>query len=156
MYNPFVIFTEEVLSALQNDGMAYLIIQRYSWPGLSRDITFLVTPYANKEMAVEHEQNLQHNEGKLLSISVDRDKILNLLNPVNDYLVFLSIFKETNWNKRMLKEYEQTIVAYLRTRTYFTRQDAIDINFTLKFGRLIAEIRATGKSLDLPALELIK
>ncbi|GEM63935.1 hypothetical protein SF1_19170 [Sphingobacterium faecium NBRC 15299] len=156
MYNPFVRFTEEILSSLQQEGKHFLVLQRFEWPRLSRSTTFLVTPYVDIERAKDHEQNLKEKEGKLLDISKDVDKLLGLIKKGTGYHLFLDRFKETNWNKRMLKEYERNIVNYLRSKTAFTRQDSIDINFTLKFGRLIAEVRAKDKSLDVTAFELIK
>lgn len=156
MYNPFVPFSEEILSSLQKDGIQFLVLQRFEWPGLSRSTTFLITPYAEIEQAVVHEHYLKEKEGKLLDVSTDADKVLALLKQGSGFNLFLDRFKETNWNKRMLKEYERKIVNYLRSRTAFTRQDSIDINFTLKYGRLIAEVRAKDKSLDVEAIELIK
>lgn len=156
MYNPFVPFTEDILRSLKQDGMHFIVLQRFEWPRLNRATTFLVTPYAHIELAKEHEHNLKEKEGKLLDISKDVDKVFALLKKETGYHLFLDRFKETNWNKRMLKVYERNIVNYLRSRSTFTRHDSIDINFTLKFGRLIAEVRATDKSLDVPAFELIK
>ncbi|WP_313491927.1 MULTISPECIES: hypothetical protein [Sphingobacterium] len=156
MYNPFVTFTEEILHALIKEGRNFLILQRFSWPGLSRANTFLITPYTDRESAIIHEHNLEHNEGKLLDISKESEKVIALLKAGNAYRLFLDKFKETNWNKRMLKEYQRNIVNYLRGRTRFTREDTIDINFVLNNGRLIAEIRAEDKSLDVPAYDLIK
>ncbi len=156
MYNPFVQFTEDMLHSLEKESICYLILQRFSWPGLNRSTTFLITPYRDMESARIHEQNLEHNEGKLLDISKDREKVGALLKPENTYRLYLDKFKETNWNKRMLKEYQRNIVNYLRGRTRFTREDTIDINFVLNNGRLIAEIRAEDKSLDVPAYDLIK
>ncbi|CDS93692.1 conserved hypothetical protein [Sphingobacterium sp. PM2-P1-29] len=156
MYNPFVPFTEEILNALLQDGKHFLVLQRFEWPRLNRATTFLVTPYAQIELAREHEQNLKEKEGKLLDISKDEGKVIALLKKETGYYLFLDRFKETNWNKRMLKVYERNIVNYLRSRSTFTRHDSIDINFTLKYGRLIAEVRAKDKSLDVAAFELIK
>ena len=156
MYNPFVPFTEEILSSLQKEGKHFLILQRFEWPRLSRKTTFLVTPYPDLGQAKEHEKCLKEKEGKLLDVSRDKDKVVTLLKADSGFDLFLDRFKETNWNKRMLKEYERKIVNYLRSRTTFTRQDSIDINFTLKYGRLIAEVRAKDKSLDVEAFELIK
>lgn len=155
MYNPFVPLTQEVLPSLEFNGMLFLIIQRFSWPGLKRSTTFLVTPYDELELAKEHEDKLQVNEGKLLDLKSDYNKVLDLLNGEVGFKFFLDKFKETNWNKRMIKEYQRNITNYLASRTSFTRKDAIDINFALKFGHLIAEIRTNDKSLDVPAIYLI-
>ncbi len=156
MYNPFVPFTEEVLHALEKESKYFLIVQRFSWPGLKRADTFLITPYTDLGKAIVHEKNLKQKEGKLLDISKERDSVSALLKPGHTYYLFLDKFKETNWNKRMLKEYQGNIISYLRGRTRFTREDAIEINFVLKYGRLIAEIRAKDKSLDVEAYDLIK
>lgn len=156
MYNPFVPFTEDLLHTLEKESKYFLILQRFSWPGLNRRNTFLITPYSDKESAVIHEHNLEHNEGKLLDISKESEKVIALLKPGGGFRLFLDKFKETNWNKRMLKEYQRNIINYLRGRTQFTREDTIDINFVLKYGRLIAEIKAEEKSLEVPAYDLIK
>lgn len=156
MYNPFVQFTEDLLHTFEKESKRYLVLQRFSWPGLKRSTTFLITPYRDMKSARIHEQDLEHNEGKLLDIFKEREKISALLKPGNAYRLYLDKFKETNWNKRMLKEYQRNIVNYLRGRTRFTREDTIDINFVLNNGRLIAEIRAADKYLDVPAYDLIK
>ncbi|MNJ95319.1 hypothetical protein D3C87_130290 [compost metagenome] len=156
MYIPFVLFTEALLQAIKDAGVKYLIIQRFSWPGLNRSTTFLVTPYAAMDSAKEHELQLREKEGKLLDINFEYGKVLQLLNDGRGLRFYLNKFKENNWNKRMLQVYQRNITGYLSSRTNFTRQDTIDINFVLKYGHLIAEVRAKDKSLDVPAIDLIK
>lgn len=154
-YNPFIPFTEEVLYGLRNEHTNFLIVQRFSWPGLNRSSTFLVTVYYHKEMATEHAQHLEANEGRLIDISKEFDKVLALLQPGSLYRLFTNKFSQTNWERRMLKEYQWKIQDYLARKTSLRPKDKIDISFKLLHGRMVAIIEGKDTLLEVPAIDII-
>ncbi|WP_333577521.1 hypothetical protein [Sphingobacterium sp.] len=86
----------------------------------------------------------------------DADKIESLLETGSGYRIFLNRIKEENWDKRMLKLYEKSIVNYLRTKTRFQRKNPIDILFSLVYGRVVATITDGQTQKKVFAIEILR
>ena len=155
MYNPFLPFTQIVLTNLIVERKIFLVLQRFEWPMVEKCKGFLVTPYQKIEDAQHHASFLSEGEGKMLDLSVSVDTISTLLAKDSGYQFFLCQFKEENWKSRMTKFYKDKIEAYLRSKTTFTRNDAIDIKFFLEHGRVLAEISNGERNISIKAVDLI-
>lgn len=156
MYNPFTPFSIQVLKELVAQRHYCFVVQRFHWFGIVKGMGFMVTDYENREEAEFHISQLHEKEGKILHISEDLPKLEALLKSDSGYKLFWNKLKEENWNKRMLKVYEKSIINFLRAKTSFTRKDAIDILFTLEFGRVIATVSNGDKEYKFNAKELIQ
>ncbi len=155
MYNPFTPFTESIFKETLGNGFYYFIIQRFEWPLVEKGKGFMVTPFSEEEAAQLHASDLGHNEGKLLDARYDIDKIQGLLSKGSGYRLFLNKFREDNWKARMLRLYKDKIISYLRSRTPFTRNDSIDIHFSLESGRFIAKISNGKTAIKVKGIDLI-
>lgn len=155
MYNPFLPFTETVYRELTKTGFCSMVIQRMVWPGISTGTGFLVTAYNDQLSASTHARQLDTKEGKILDSHVDKEKVIQLLSASPSLHFFLATFKEENWDKKMIKEYEPQIVNYLKSRTTFKRRDTIQITFFLEFGRVKASISNEDITIIRNATDLI-
>jgi hypothetical protein len=155
MYNPFIQISLSIFENLIKTGYNYFVIQRFEWPKLETGKGFLVTAYQSSDEAKTHASHLDANEGKMLDIKERMETIQALLAKESGYHLFLSKFKEENWKSRMTKLYKDKIVIYLRSKTAFTRNDAIDIKFFLEHGRVMAEISNGEDFITLKAVDLI-
>lgn len=140
LYNPFEPVTKDLFNELVESGYEHFVLQRFNWPGIKEKTGFLLTPYDDRLKADEHAFHLNPNEGKSLQIPEDSGKIDSLLTVGSGFRIFLNRIKDENWESRMKKFYEKSIINYLRTKTRFQRTDHIDIYFSLENGRVIAEI----------------
>lgn len=156
MYIPFEQLTLAILRQELKDRKRYFVIQRFQWFSVAPGKGFMVTSYVEEDRAKEHAAMLEANEGKLLDAYTSIDKIKNLLAKGSGYRLFLNRIKDQNWNDRMLRFYEGSIISFLKWRTTFRRRDHIDILFTMKHGRVMAEITNGKKSMEVQAFELIK
>lgn len=155
MYNPFVPFTEAVFRQILKEGTYLFVIQRFNWPLVEQGKGFMVTAYQDTDEAYAHASQLHANEGKLLDVRTQLEKIQPLVAKGSGYRLFLGKFKEDNWKSRMMKLYRDKIIAYLRFRTPFKARDTIDITFWLEHGRVQATITNGERSLTVPASDLI-
>lgn len=155
MYIPFLSYTMNSLIETLKTKVPFMVIQRFTWPGIEMGKGFMVSMYDDQEDAFFHGSQLGVKEGKLLILPDDFVKIEPLLQPGSGYRLFVNKLKEDNWNKRMLKIYEKNIINYLRAKTPFTRHDKIDINFGIEFGRVMATITNGEKEIVTEAIKLI-
>jgi hypothetical protein len=92
-YNPFEILNQPMIKTIVRQGNQFLVLQRFSWPGLQEGTAFIGTPYVNEIKAREHEKALVAHEGKLLNLTSDLEKLTQLINNPKYYL-FLSRFRD--------------------------------------------------------------
>lgn len=155
LYIPFEPVSLSLFEDLLARGYSEFVLQRFQWPGIEKGTAFLLSVYADQQLAAEHGHHLQQNEGKVLSGQLGVDKINKLLESGSGYRIFLNKIKDNNWEKRMLKYFKVNIVNYLQQKTRFKRTDPLDILFTLEHGRVIAVIDNGKTKKIVSALELI-
>lgn len=156
LYNPFAPVTKDTFRELVESGYSLFVLQRFEWPGVKEKSGFLLTPYDEQEQAEIHTNHLVIKEGKLIRMPEDAEKVNVLLTTGSGYRIFLNQIREDNWDKRMLKMYEKSIVNFLRTKTKFQRKNPIDITFTLEYGRVFAIITDGQTTKKVAALELLR
>nr|WP_295933001.1 hypothetical protein [uncultured Dyadobacter sp.] len=154
-YNPFEILNVPMLKQIEQHGNHFIVLQRFNWPGIEPGRAFMGTPYAEQSKAAEHVAHLSEKEGKLLNLNADAVKITDLINDPK-YNLFLSTFRDPNWDNRILKHYQRNIISYLKARIPFRQSNPIDINLSLEYGRLKAVVTANGPEHTFDAYEMIK
>lgn len=132
------------------------MLQRFEWHGVKEKIGFLLTRHEDKASAELHFHYLNVNEGKMLQMPDDAEKMATLLKVGLGCRIFLNKIKVEHWNNRMLNMYEKEITQYLRTKTKFYYKNPIDITFSLIYGRDIATITDGKTSKTAFALDLLR
>lgn len=153
-YNPFEPLTPALLKNIAHEGYRHIILQRFSWPELERNTSFMATVYDNEQAAKYHEMELLPNEGKLLTLPQDASRISDILTSLT-FKVFINTFKDQVWKGRILKAYKNNITAFLRSQNFKTK-DPVDIELKFEWGRLLAIIRSGERTIRLPAHKLIE
>lgn len=90
-YIPFEQLTENSLRIVVGNGYSHFILQRFEWSGVAEKVGFLLSPYDNRESALQHAHHLEEKEGKALELSNDADKIQQLLKPGSGYRIIASL-----------------------------------------------------------------
>ncbi|WP_400263272.1 hypothetical protein ACFX5U_09540 [Sphingobacterium sp. SG20118] len=155
LYNPFEQLTRSNFQDLLEQGYRDFVLQRFEWPDLNKGSGFMLLPYWTAEEAHAHAAELGPKEGKAIRIPADARSIQQMLEVNSGYRIFINLFREEKWNKRMLRMYEGKIINYLRSNTTFKRKNPIDILFTLEHGRVWAVITDGNTQKKVRAIELI-
>ena len=156
LYNPFEPVTKELFNEMVESGYENFVLQRFNWPGVKDNTGFLLTPYDEKYLAENHAFQLDNREGKSLQLPDDKGKIDALLAVGSGYRIFLNRIKDENWDKRMLKFYEKSIINYLKTHSRFKLKDPIEILFSLENGRVVASISDGKTRKKVKAIDLLR
>lgn len=156
LYVPFDQLNEDLFRTIVDNGYRYFVLQRFEWPGVADKVGFLLSPYQDAQQAMVHAHHLGEKEGKALELPRDADRISALLETGSGYRIFLNRIKETDWSKRMLRMYKDSIINYLRNKTRFKRSDSIEILFTLEHGRVWAVISNGNTEKRVKAVDLIE
>ncbi|WPV65831.1 hypothetical protein [Chitinophaga sp. LS1] len=159
-YNPFEPLTVERIQQLLLMGQPILVVQRFQWTGIINGAGFMATRYSYPEDAADHLAHLLPNEGKSvdLSIPAQRDKLLALLAPGSTYQVYIDSLKNKNWAKQMQQVYAEDVRKYIRSQTQLKpdRDTGVDIDFNLRYGRVMAIINTGKQRLEVPFYDIIK
>lgn len=159
-YNPFEPLTIERVQQLLLMGQPILVVQRFQWTGIINGAGFMATRYSYPEEAADHLFHLLPNEGKLVDLlhPAQRDKLLALLTPGSTYQVYLDSLKDKNWAKKMQQVYAEDVRKYIRSQTQLKpdRDAGVDLNFHLRYGRVMAVINTGTQRLEVPFYEIIK
>ncbi len=155
LYNPFEPLTVELISELIREGHQYLLLQRFPWPGIAAEKSFMATAYKELNIASQHEAELTKKEGKTLDLVKDRKKIEELILSENFQLYYGTV-KDENWKNKLIKAYKMPISAYVRTRTRIRVSQGVDIELKFVWGRLVAVLTSEALKYEVPAYELIK
>ena len=154
-YNPFVLVDAIMLAQLRNAGYLYIVLQRFSWPGLAAGHSFLLSPYRAMEAAQQHAAALHATEGKSLELAKDEQRLLALMQGNPPIGIFLNQIKDQDWQKKMLQAYKNNIIYYLGHKTAFKRKSSITIHFSQEYGRIYALISDAVDELRVEAMALI-
>ncbi|WP_343670741.1 hypothetical protein [Chitinophaga sp.] len=159
-YNPFEPLTVERIQQLLLMGQPILVVQRFQWPGIINGAGFMATRYSYPEDTVDHLAHLLPNEGKLVDLlqPLQRNKLLALLGPHSTYHVYIDTLKDKHWAKQMQQVYAEDVRKYIRSQTRLKpdRDRGVDINFHLRYGRVMAIINTGTQQLDVPFYDIIK
>lgn len=159
-YNPFEPLTVERVQQLLLMGEPILVVQRFRWTGILPGAGFMATRYRYPEDAVEHLEQLLPNEGKLVDLlqPAQRDKLLALLLPGSTYQVYVDSLKDKNWAKQMKQVYAEDVRKFIRSQTQLKidRDTGVDVNFNLRYGRVMAVIDTGTQRLEVPFYDIIK
>ncbi|MDR6809753.1 hypothetical protein J2Y45_006866 [Dyadobacter sp. BE34] len=154
-YNPFEILNLPMIRRITQHGNHFIVLQRFKWPGIKEGFGFMATPYKDEKSGKAHAAQLSGNEGKLLNLSSDIEKITSLINDPR-YSLFLCTFREESWNKKMIKLYQRNMISYIKAHMPVTSNDAIVIQMDLKYGRLKATVTANGPEHEFDLYEMIR
>ncbi|MCF0072470.1 hypothetical protein LZD49_18455 [Dyadobacter sp. CY261] len=154
-YNPFEILNLPTLKTISRLGNRYLVLQRFHWPGIKEGRGFIGTPYMNEAEAKAHQASLSEKEGKTLNLILDEKKLTDLVTDPQ-YFLFLSSFRDQQWNARIVMRYQHSITSFLNTQMNIRALDEVTIYFRLEFGRLKATVTAFGDEHEFDAHDMIK
>ena len=152
-YNPFEPVDLPLLLEMQREQKYFLVIQRFSWPGVAPGKGFMVTPYEQEEPAKQHAAELAPKEGRFVDLQKESEKVMSLVNDP-DYSLFVNNFSDDRWADRMLKHYRKNILSFVSANTDFLRK-GVDIKLTFKYGRLKAIINSTGLKKEFDAYDVL-
>lgn len=156
-YNPFELLTVERVRQLMLMGEPVLVVQRFQWAGVVAGSGFMATRYRYAADAAVHLDKLLPNEGKLVDLS-DPGRFLRMLDPGSGYQVFLNSLRDKDWAKRMRQVYAEDVRKYIRSQTQLKvdRGAGVNIDFNIRFGRVLASINTGTQLLEVPFYDIIK
>jgi hypothetical protein len=154
-YNPFEILNQPMIKTIVRQGDQFLVLQRFSWPGLQDGMAFIGTPYVNEIKAREHEKALAANEGKVLNLTSDLEKLTQLIDDPKYYL-FLCTFRDPKWKSKILHQYQGNILSFLKAKMPIHSPDGVRVDLYLKFGRLTASIILNNPEFEFDAYDMIE
>ena len=93
-YNPFELFDLPTLKDMLRKGRSFLVIRRFSWPGIPVGKGLMVSAYQDEKTARQHAEMLGGKEGRLVNLPAEYDTVTLLINHPQ-YLLFISAFRET-------------------------------------------------------------
>jgi hypothetical protein len=160
LYNPFEQLTPARIQQLLQLKDYYLVVQRFQWVGLTAGTGFMTSYYNNIADATEHQSHLVNYDGKIVDLQQQdqQDKLLTLFESGSPYVVYINTLKDKDWAKKMIKAYAEKIRIYIRTSGSLkvNRDYGIDIDLSLQYGYVIAEIRSGEQKMQVPFYEIIK
>ena len=153
-YNPFEPVDLPLLLEMQRMQKYYVVIQRFSWPGVALGKGFIVTPYEKEELAKQHAEKLAPKEGRFIDLQSEFELVKSLINDPH-YSLFVNNVSNKSWADQMLKHYKKNIISFVTANTNFRRK-GIDIELAFKYGRLKAIIHTTGPKKEFDAYDLFR
>jgi hypothetical protein len=153
-YNPFELLDLPALKDMQRKGKYFLVIQRFHWPGLPAKKGFIVSPYQEEKVGRQHAETLDNKEGRLIDLSVEYNIVLSLINHPQ-YLLFLSSFREPDWQVRLLRYYQKNIESFFADKTQTNFNQNTDIEFCIRYGKLRAMIRTESREDEYDVIEML-
>jgi hypothetical protein len=156
-YNPFLRIREDTLRKLMSIGKAYVVIQRFQWPGQPLQKTFLMSAYAEEHEARYHESELTPKEGKaqhLLDLK-QYQSVVKLLKNETGITMFLNGTIDARHEKRLQKAYVKSVSAYIHY-IRMKKEDHYDVRIFVEHGRLKAEITSGEQSHTALFYDMIK
>ncbi|WP_026632774.1 hypothetical protein [Dyadobacter alkalitolerans] len=153
-YNPFLVLDMPTLKDVVHSGKYFFVVQRFSWPGLPDGQAFIATPYQDQKAAQKHAAKLTAQEGRMLDARTEHGKFSKLFNDPR-YVVFVSKFKEGDWQSRVFKHYQKNINSFLAAKTGIVPDEKTSIELTFEDGHLMAHIVSNGEQYQWEAWELI-
>ncbi|MBE9462115.1 hypothetical protein ACFP1I_12830 [Dyadobacter subterraneus] len=154
-YNPFELLNLPLIKELLRKNTNFLVVQRLQWPGIPNKKGFIATPYQQQKAAREHEQKLDSNEGRMIDLQFELDKILALIESPK-YLLFLNAYRDLDWQDKILKHYQKNILSKLEISTQIQAIEDVSIDLSFKFGKLTASIQFGESIQEFGLLDLIK
>lgn len=154
-YNPFLVLDMPTLKDVMYSGKYFIVLQRFNWPGLPQGQAFIATPYNDPRAAQKHAAKLTAQEGRMLDVRTERDKFARLFNDPR-YVVFVSKFKEGDWQGKVIKHYQKNIHSFLTAKTGIAPDEKTSIELTFDEGHLMAHIISNGEQYQWEACELFK
>jgi hypothetical protein len=153
-YNPFELFDLPTLKDMLRKGRNFLVIQRFSWPGIPAGKGFMVSAYQDEKTAWQHAKKLDGKEGRLVNLPAEYDTVTLLINHPQ-YLLFISAFREPDWQARLLGHYQKSIESFLIDKTGGEFNQKTDIEFSVKYGTLKVITRTKDREDEYDTVEMI-
>lgn len=154
-YNPFLILDMPFLKGLLSSGKYFIVLQRFNWQGLPKGQAFIATPYQDQKSAQKHAAKLTAQEGRMLDGRTEHGTFAKLFNDPR-YVVFVSKFKEGDWQARVIKHYQKNITAFLAAKTGNVPDEKTSIELTFEDGHLMADVVTNGEQYQWKAHEIIR
>jgi hypothetical protein len=153
-YNPFELFDLPTLKDMLRKGRNFLVIQRFSWPGIPAGKGFMVSAYQDEKTARQHAEKLDGKEGRLVNVPVEYDTVTLLINHPQ-YLLFISAFREPDWQARLLGHYQKNIEMFMLAsmEDLVSKETGIELHF--QYGTLKAVIRTRNRETEVDVIDLI-
>lgn len=156
-YNPFLRMKEDNLKKLMAAGRPYVVIQRFQWPGQPIQKTFLLSAYADKLEALNHQSVLLPKEGKMQYL-LDLEQyqtVAQLLKNETGISMFFNGTIDARHEKRLQKAYVKSVSGYIHY-IRMKKEDHYDVRIFVEHGRLKAEITSGEQSHTALFYDMIK
>ncbi|RFZ85261.1 hypothetical protein DYU05_06585 [Mucilaginibacter terrenus] len=140
-YNPFLRIKEDTIHKLMAAGKPFVVIQRFQWPGLHPQQTFMLSAYASEQEARWHESELRPKEGKMRSL-LDLDQyqtVIKLVKTASGIGMFFNGTIDKKHEQRLQKAYQKAVAAYIYA-IRMKKEERYDVRIFVEYGRLKAEI----------------
>lgn len=154
-YNPFELLNLPLLKDLLRQNNHFLVVQRLCWPGVAVGKGFIATPYPQEKPARLHAQKLAANEGRLIVLKSETNKILNLIESPK-YLLFLNIYRDPDGEDRVLKYYQTNILSNLKMLSKIQVLEQVSIKLSFNAGKPTAMIQSDETVQEFNLYDLIK
>ncbi|GLU57426.1 hypothetical protein Dfri01_68870 [Dyadobacter frigoris] len=139
-YNPFELLNLPLIKDLLRKNTHFLVVQRLQWPGIPDKKGFIATPYQQQKPAQEHAQKLDSNEGRMINLQFELDKILALVESPK-YLLFLNAYRDLDWHDKVLKHYQKNILSNLKQHHMIQTFEEADFECSFESGRLMVRVQ---------------
>ncbi|WP_439559025.1 hypothetical protein [Dyadobacter sp.] len=154
-YNPYEILNLPLIRKQLQRGNCYLVLQRFNWPGIKQGQAFIGTIYDQHAKAKLHLSQLTVNEGKILHMETDLEKLIELINSPRYYL-FLSEFSDKNWSENIRKHYHRSITVFLKVNLPDWSGSIADVQLYPKFGKLKAVVTYLDTEYEFDAYQMMR
>ncbi|TWR26765.1 hypothetical protein FPZ42_06935 [Mucilaginibacter achroorhodeus] len=156
-YNPFLRIREDTVTKLMAAGRSFVVIQRFPWPGMHLQQTFLLSAYAVESEAHYHETALGSKEGKMqnLLLTDHYRSVLKLLKTGSGINLFFNGTIDKKHEQRLQKAYQKAVSTYIHG-IKMKKEDHFDVRIFVEYGRLKAEITSGEQSHTALFYDMIK
>lgn len=154
-YNPFELLNLPLLKDFLRRNTPFLVVQRLKWPGVPDKRGFIATPYQQHSSARAHAQKLDSNEGRMVDLDSELDKILALIES-SKYILYLNACRDKDWQTKVLSHYQKNIQLNLANYAAIQDMEKMDIEFCFEFGKLMARIQVKHTIKTISLFDLIK
>lgn len=154
-YIPFDKLDEILVREIMDAGYRFIVIQRFAWPSFPITKTFMATAFNDLKSATDHFSQLKSKEGKIIHLDSESSSLINTINS-KEFYFFFNMFKEEDWEAKMLSAYKSNVVKNIKLRTSMQSSGKLDITLTFEYGRLVAHVLVRNTKLTLPAYDLLK
>jgi hypothetical protein len=148
---------ESALRKLIGIRKPHVVVQRFRWPGLSMQKTFLMSAYEHEHDAFLHVQELRLAEGKVLNLLdiTHYQNMVKLLQVNSGSSLFFAGSIDTKHEKKLQKAYVNAVSAYIYN-IRMKKKGRYHVRIYVEHGRVKADITSGAQSHTALFYDIIK